>query len=310
MIKTQDLGKSFGSFAAVAGVNLSVSGGELLALLGPNGAGKTTTVRVLASLLRPTTGSAWVAGWNVVEHPTQVRRQLGLLTEQPGVYLRMTAIDYLEFFGQLHGMEDSAIRARALGLMAQLDMAGAAGRRIGEYSKGMRQKLAIIRAMLHNPPVLMLDEPTAAMDPLSARLVRDTIRQSRDDRRTILICTHNLAEAEALADRIAIIRRGRIIAEGTLAELKHHLLGDPLMEVRLLQSLDGHRPDLGGVVSIEASGDRWFRYRTTDPEATNPLVLRRLTALGLNLVTLSEVQQSLEEVYLRAVDNSGEEIQP
>lgn len=310
MIKTQDLGKSFGSFAAVAGVNLSVSGGELLALLGPNGAGKTTTLRVLASLLRPTTGSAWVAGWNVVEHPTQVRRQLGLLTEQPGVYLRMTAIDYLEFFGQLHGMEDSAIRARALGLMAQLDMAGAAGRRIGEYSKGMRQKLAIIRAMLHDPPVLMLDEPTAAMDPLSARLVRDTIRQSRDDRRTILICTHNLAEAEALADRIAIIRRGRIIAEGTLAELKHHLLGDPLMEVRLLQSLDGHRPDLGGVVAIEASGDRWLRYRTTDPEATNPLVLRRLTALGLNLVTLSEVQQSLEEVYLRAVENSGEEIQP
>jgi ABC-2 type transport system ATP-binding protein len=310
VIKTQNLGKSFGSFAAVADVNLSVDGGELLALLGPNGAGKTTTLRMLASLLRPTTGSAWVAGWNVVEHPTQVRRQLGLLTEHPGVYLRMTAIDYLEFFGQLHGMEDSAIRARALGLMARLDMAGAAGRRIGEYSKGMRQKLAIIRAMLHDPPVLMLDEPTSAMDPLSARQVRDTIRQSRDNRRTILICTHNLAEAEALADRIAIIRRGRIIAEGALAELKHHLLGDPLMEVRLLQSLDGHRPDLDGVVSIEASGDQWLRYRTTDPEATNPLVLRRLTALGLTLVTLSEVQQSLEEVYLRAVDNSGEEMQP
>jgi len=309
MIETRDLGKCFDDFAAVSNVNLTVDKGELLTLLGPNGAGKTTTVRMLVSLLRPTTGAAWVAGFNVVEQPMQVRRNVGLLTEHPGVYLRMPGIDYLVFFGQLHGIDEKVIRPRAIELLARFDMTEAAGRRIGEYSKGMRQKLAIIRAMLHNPPVLMLDEPTSAMDPQSAKTVRDAIRQLRDDRRTILLCTHNLAEAEMLADRIAIIRRGRIIAEGSPADLKRHLLGDPLIEARMAQSLDGVIPELDGIVSVEASGENWFRYRTTEPKATNPLLLRRLAALGLDVVTLSEVPQSLEEVYMQVV-NSEEEARP
>jgi len=177
----------------------------------------------------------------------------------------------------------------------------AARRRIGEYSKGMQQKLAIIRAMLHDPPVLMLDEPTSAMDPQSAKTVRDAIRQLRDDQRTVLVCTHNLAEAEILADRIAIIRRGRIIADGSPADLKRELLGDPLMEVCLAQPIDGRQLDLNGIVSVQASGKDWFRYRTADPHTANPQVLQRLAALGLGVVTLNEVPQSLEEVYLRVV---------
>lgn len=308
MIKTQNLGKRFGDFAAVSDVNLTVAQGELLTLLGPNGAGKTTTVRMLTSLLRPTSGAAWVANFNVLEQPMQVRRHVGLLTEHPGVYLRMPGIDYLAFFGQLHGLEEKVIRPRAMQLLAQLDMAEAAERRIGEYSKGMRQKLAIVRAMLHNPPVLMLDEPTSAMDPQSAKTVRDAIRQLRDERRTILLCTHNLAEAELLADRIAIIRRGRIIANGSPAELKRRLLGEPLMEARLVQSLDGITPELERIVPIKASGENWFRYRAADPQTVNPTVLRRLAALGLQVITLSQAPQSLEQVYLRVV-NSEEEFQ-
>ena len=306
MIETQNLGKCFDSFAAVADVNLTVRKGELCTLLGPNGAGKTTTVRMLASLLRPTTGAAWVAGLHVVDQATEVRRHVGLLTEHPGVYPRMTGIAYLEFFGRLYGLDGATPHSRAMELLARLDMADEADRRIGEYSKGMRQKLAIIRAMLHDPPVLLLDEPTSAMDPQSAKAVRDVIRQLRDHRRTIMICTHNLAEAEALADRIAIINHGRIIAEGTPAELKHSLLGEPLMEARLAQSLDGRGPDLGGIATIESCEDRSFRYRAAAPQVTNPLVIRRLAALGLELVTLSEVHQSLEEVYLRVISSTSE----
>lgn len=306
MIETRGLGKSFDDFVAVSDVNLTVDKGELLALLGPNGAGKTTTVRILAALLRPTTGMAWVAGFQVVEEPMQVRRHIGLLTENPGVYMRMPGIEYLDFFGQLHGLESATIRARAMELLLKFDMAEAAGRRVGEYSKGMRQKLAIIRAMLHDPPVLMFDEPTSAMDPQSAKTVRDAIRQLRDKRRTIMLCTHNLAEAELLADRIAIIRRGRIIAEGSPADLKRQLLGDPLMQVCLTRSIDGLEPDLKGIVSIESSGDRWFRYRTVQPQVTNPLVLQTCSNLGLEVITLSEVPQSLEEVYLHVVNNRTE----
>ncbi len=304
MIETCGLCKCFDDFSAVSDLSLTVGSGELLTLLGPNGAGKTTTVRMLAALLRPTSGSACVAGFDVVRQSMKVRRHMGLLTEQPGLYHRMPGIDYLAFFGQLYGLDRRAIDRRARALLAQFDLADAAAHRIGEYSKGMRQKLAIIRAMLHDPPVLMLDEPTSAMDPHSAKTVRDAIRQLRDDRRTIMLCTHNLAEAEELSDRIAIIARGRILAQGTPADLKRQLLGNPLMEVRLATSMDGMEPPLDGVVTVEAWGKRWFRYRTGRPDAANPLVLRRLAGLGLEVVTLSEVPQSLEEVYLSVVNST------
>lgn len=306
MIETRNLSKSFDEFAAVTNVNLTVGQGELLTLLGPNGAGKTTTVRMLTALLRPTAGSAWVNGYDVVEKPMEIRRNTGLLTEHPGVYMRMPGIDYLGFFGQLYNLDLATIQTRAVDLMNRFDMGEAINRRIGEYSKGMRQKLAIIRAMLHNPPVLILDEPTSAMDPQSAKIVRDAIRQLRDEHRTILLCTHNLAEAELLADRIAIIRRGQIIAEGPPADLKLQLLGEPLMEVRLLAPLDGRHLDLDGIVTIEEQGQDWFRYRTAEPKLTNPFILRRLSALGIELVTLSQIPQSLEEVYLRVVNNPSE----
>jgi ABC-2 type transport system ATP-binding protein len=302
MIRTRDLSKRFEEFAAVTEVTLSVGKGELLALLGPNGAGKTTTIRMLVGLLRPTSGDAWVAGYDVAAQPSEVRRHVGLLTEHPGLYLRAVGIDYLQFFGQLYGLEPGTVREQARQWFAHFEMADAAERRIGEYSKGMRQKLAIIRSMLHDPPVLMLDEPTSAMDPASAKTVRDAIRHLRDDDRSILLCTHNLPEAEQLADRIAIIRRGRIIAQGTPAELKRQLLGEPLMEVRLTQLLDGLLPELAGMLAIESQGDTWFRFRTSNPEVTNPQVLRRLAGLGADVVTLSEVPQSLEEVYLRVVN--------
>jgi ABC-2 type transport system ATP-binding protein len=306
MIETRDLCKRFEDFAAVTDVTLTVGQGELLALLGPNGAGKTTTIRMLVGLLRPTSGDAWVAGYRVAEQPAEVRRRVGLLTEHPGLYLRAPGMDYLEFFGRLYGLDGRTVRQGARRWFDHFGMAEAADRRIGEYSKGMRQKLAIIRSMLHDPPILMLDEPTSAMDPASAKTVRDAIRQLRDRNRTILLCTHNLPEAEQLADRIAIIRRGRIIAQGTQAELKRQLLGEPLMEVQLTQSLDGLLPALTGMLTVETCGENWFRFRTPTPATTNPQLLSRLAGLGAGVITLSEVPQSLEEVYLRVVGAGSE----
>jgi len=292
-------------FTAVDHLNLEVQAGKILTLLGPNGAGKTTTVRMLASILKPSEGWARVAGFDTVREARQVRHAVGLLTELPGLYPRMRADEYLAFFGQLQGMSDKRIRARIGSLMERFGLLPARRQRIAEFSKGMRQKLALIRAMIHDPPLLLLDEPTSAMDPQSAKLVRDAILDLGREQRTILVCTHNLSEAEALADQIAIIRRGRIVALDTPASLKARLLGAPLLEVRLAHSLDGYVEELTDLIRIESRGADWFRYRTSSPEATNPALLNRLATRNARVLTLSEVPRSLEEVYLSIVE--GEE---
>lgn len=301
-------GESLTWFTAVDRLTLNVPVGEILALLGPNGAGKTTTVRMLASILKPSEGRARVAGLDTVRQARQVRRAIGLLTEFPGLYLRMRAADYLAFFGQLQGLSNDQIRHRTGALMERFGLLDARHQRLAEYSKGMRQKLALIRAMFHDPPLLLLDEPTSAMDPQSAKQVRDAILDLRNDRRTVLVCTHNLTEAELLADRIAIIRRGRIVALDPSTELKSRLLGPPLLEVRLAHELDGlfGPSDLSDLVQIDSWGDTWFRYYTDTPEATNPEVLARLARLQAQVVTLSEVPRSLEDVYLQSVERGGE----
>jgi ABC-2 type transport system ATP-binding protein len=302
LIRTERLTKKFGEFIAVNEVTLAVDAGEILALLGPNGAGKTTTVRLLGSILRPTSGTATIAGHDVVCDATEVRSSVGLLTEFPGLYHRMKARDYLHFFGELQHMPRTQRDERIEELMKRFDMWGARDQRLGEYSKGMRQKIALIRALIHDPKVLFLDEPTSAMDPQSAKTVRDAIAELRSSRRAIVLCTHNLMEAEGLADRIAIIKDGRIIALGTPRELKRDLLGDPLLELRLGQPLDGLLPAIEALVAVEEKGETWVRYRTGAPGDINPVLVHRLIEHGANIITLSEVPRSLEEVYLRIVE--------
>jgi ABC-2 type transport system ATP-binding protein len=301
MIETRDLSKRFEDFWAVDGVNLHVNAGEVLALLGPNGAGKTTTVRMLTSILRPTRGEARVAGYDVVHQGAQVRASVGVLTEQHGLYGRMPADEYLDFFGQLYGLELTDRRKRIGHLLEQFGLEADQHRHIGEYSKGMRQKLALARALLHEPPVLLLDEPTSAMDPESARLVRDAIRELRSASRAFIICTHNLVEAEELADQIAIIRRGKIIAKGSPKTLKASLLGPAEYEIRLGANLNGQKYSLPVGASLVAQGPDWLRYRTDQPGITNPVILRSLLEQGLPVMGLQEVPRSLEQVYLQAV---------
>ena len=307
MIEAFDLTKQFNGFTAVDELNLTVESGQLLALLGPNGAGKTTTVRMFSAILKPTRGIARVNGLDVVDQAEQVRYAIGMLTEQPGLYSRSNGLEYLLFFGRIYGMTDEQIKKRGLELFDRFGMPkGTAQRRLGEYSKGMRQKVGIIRAMLHNPSVLLLDEPTSAMDPHSAKLVRDTILELRDDRRAIIVCTHNLAEAELLADRIAIIYDGRIVAEDDPATLKRELLARRRFEIQLDRAVDGALIDLESMVQVDALSENLIRYTTDDPLKINPQLVRYLDGQGFGTVALVEKSATLEDVYLTIVKDQKE----
>ncbi|HTP01765.1 MAG TPA: ABC transporter ATP-binding protein [Anaerolineales bacterium] len=301
MIETNDLSKQFGDFRAVDAVTLTVQPGQILALLGQNGAGKTTTVRMLTALLMPTRGSARVAGYDIASQGQQVRASVGVLTEQHGLYLRMTGLEYLDFFGRIYRLDATARRSRNVYLLEYFGLAQAGGRSIGEYSKGMRQKLALARALMHEPPVLLLDEPTSAMDPESARLVRDEIWRLRSSKRTIIICTHNLAEAEALADIIAIIYKGRVLLSGSLAELKRAVLGQPEYEARLSGDWTPVGMELPAGVSMSQSSDSTLRFRVDDPADSNPRLLHQMTSRRAPVVSFQEVPRSLEQVYLRVM---------
>ncbi|NMC52198.1 MAG: ABC transporter ATP-binding protein [Chloroflexi bacterium] len=301
MIFAENLTKQFDQFVAVDGVNLDVPQGNVLVLLGPNGAGKTTTVRMLTSILRPTRGVAQVAGYDVVKEARQVRSVVGVLTEQHGLYGRMNADEYLDFFGQLYGLERNHSRQRSLELLEQFELAEDRKKRLSSYSKGMRQKLSLARALLHQPPVLLLDEPTSAMDPESARMVRDAISSLRSADRTIVLCTHNLAEAEELADQVAIIRKGKIIRWGELNELKQQLLGPTQFEAVLSTHVDGWQGRLPEGVSLTQREGYRLQFQIRDPQNTNPALLRGLLADQLDVISFQEVPHSLESAYIEAV---------
>ncbi len=301
MIQTEDLSKQFGDYWAVDGVSLDVYPGQVLALLGQNGAGKTTTVRMLTSVLAPTRGRARIAGFDVVQSPEKVRGSVGVLTEQHGLYLRMTGVEYLDFFGKVYRLDAAARQKRSREWMEYFGLTEVAKQPIGQYSKGMRQKLALARTLLHEPPVLLLDEPTSAMDPESAQLVRNAIASLRTEQRTIIICTHNLVEAEMLANKIAIIYRGRILTSGTVDELKRSLLGPAEYEVRVRGEWPHGTLNLPpGVTPLEAGGTG-HRFRVEDPQASNPALLKELMKRGAEVVALQELPRTLEQVYLAAM---------
>jgi ABC-2 type transport system ATP-binding protein len=301
MIQTEDLSKQFGDFWAVNGVNLDVQPGQVLALLGQNGAGKTTTIRMMTSVLLPTRGRAVIGGHDVAREPDKVRKLVGVLTEQHGLYLRMTGEEYLDFFGRIFGLDTAGRARRITELLEYFGLAPAARQRIGEYSKGMRQKLSLARTLIHEPPILMLDEPTSAMDPESARLVRASIAGLRSNQRTIILCTHNLVEAEMLADHVAIIYRGSILVNGSVDDLKKKLLGPAMYEVKMRNGWHTGALDLPPGVDLVAENETSAQFRVSDAEAANPVILKQLMARGDEVITFQEMPRTLEEVYLAAM---------
>jgi ABC-2 type transport system ATP-binding protein len=256
---------------------------------------------MLTALLQPTRGTARVAGYDVSKNGHDVRASVGVLTEHHGLYMRMTAEEYMDFFGQVYSLSPSLRKTRTQNLLEYFGLAEAAKRRIGEYSKGMRQKLALARAMIHEPGVLLLDEPTSAMDPESARLVRDEIARLKSTQRTILLCSHNLTEVELLADKISIIYRGRILIQGNLDELKREVFGLPEYVAQFAYQWDAASLEMPkGMELLEKTATR-FKVRVEAPGESNPILLKRLADASAPLVSFQEETRTLEQVYLKVM---------
>ncbi len=301
-IEVHGLGKQFGGRTAVEGLSFSVQSGEVYGLLGPNGAGKTTTVRILAGLLRPTTGSARVCDHGL-DDGEALRRSVGLLTEQPGLYDRLTGRENLRFFIRLNELDEGPAWQRAEGYLRRFGLLGREDEPCGSYSKGMRQKLAIVRALVHEPEVLFLDEPTSGLDPEAARTVRDAVAELAADGRTIILCSHNLAEVERLCGRVAVVRT-RLLAEGPISVLRHR---GNVLEVRVEGQGDA------AAAFLQPLGVAWTAQGalvrvTLQDEHQGPDVLAALVHAGVRVRSATPTSRSLEDVYLELVrESAGEE---
>lgn len=306
VIRAEGLGKRFGERWAVRDLTLEVGRGEVFGFLGPNGAGKTTTVRMLAGMIAPTEGRAWISGIDLAGGQDIVRSRIGLLTESPGLYERLSAAANLDFHAKLHGLSGPKRRER---VRACLDLLGLWDRRddlVSGFSKGMKQKLAIARAVLHEPVAVFLDEPTSGLDPEAARDVRAFIRDLRDTGRAIFLCTHNLDEARRLCDKVAVFR-GRVLRFGTPAELEREVLshrvgvrlaGGPEPYLGLIQAL----PMVRGVEMTD--GQLVVELDSLDQDT--PALVRALVEAGADVQRVAEIDSALERAYLAIVEESQE----
>ncbi|HEX9895422.1 MAG TPA: ABC transporter ATP-binding protein [Gemmatimonadales bacterium] len=301
MISADRLSRSFEGRPAVESLSFELPAGSLLALLGPNGAGKTTTIRMLLGLIRPTAGSARVAGISL-SGDEQARRQLraacGFLTEAPGFYERRSALENLRFFGRLYAAGPE-LEGRIERYLRELDLWEHRTKPVGAFSKGMKQRLAIIRALFHEPQVLFLDEPTAGLDPEAALEVRELIAQLKTQGRTILVCTHNLAEAERLADWVGIINRRLLVFE-RLSTLQQSLGAAISVRIRLAQSAllwDETVRRLEGPSDLKIA-DHHIEFRTDQADVVVPRVVTALAQAGAAVVEVVPQRATLEAVYL------------
>ena len=303
-IETYGLTKRFGERIAVDNLTISIPEGVVFGFLGPNGAGKTTTVRMLSALIAPTAGTATVAGHKLGEDDKQIREHVGILTETPGLYGKMSAMQNLVFFARLYDVEEPRAVSQAEKYLKMLDLDDRANDKVAGFSKGMRQKVAIARALIHEPPVVFLDEPTAGLDPEASRTVRDFIKELRHEGRTIFITTHNLPEADELCDLIAVFRT-KLLRVDTPANLRRSLFGtgtlvrlavDPTLYTGVAASL----PFVKDVQVLDGA----LAVRMDDPDDCNPLLVQALVGAGAPIRYIEPMDYSLEQVYLELIDES------
>jgi ABC-2 type transport system ATP-binding protein len=307
-IEVEGLERTFeGGIQAVAGVDLEVADGEIYAFLGPNGAGKTTTVRVLTTLLRPTGGSARVAGFDVVANAADVRRAIGVALQEAALDPLMTGRELIRLQATLHGLSRQAGRARADALLERVDLVDAADRQVGTYSGGMRRRLDLASALVHEPEVLFLDEPTTGLDPVSRRTIWEEVEQLNREGTTVFLTTQYLEEADQLADRVGIIDFGRIVAEDTPARLKAGV-GHPHLEIQLMD--DGAERAEGIVAQFGKplpSKDGAVLVEVEHGAAQIAPVVRALDEAGLKVESLDLVEPTLDDVFL---EKTGHHLEP
>jgi len=302
MIKTENLTKKFNTTLAVDNLNLVVAEGEVFGFLGPNGAGKTTTVRILTSLIAPTSGSAIVNGFQVGKQDTEIRRSVGILTESPGMYDNLSAEFNLEIYANLYEVKDPKGQVEKY-----LRMLGLWERRkdeAGTFSKGMKQKLAIARALLHEPRILFLDEPTAALDPEASHLVHDFISDLKKEGRTIFLCTHNPDEADRLCDRVGVFKTHLLVID-TPTNLRSQLFGRRVV-FHMASSNEMLASSIRSLPFVREAKviDNKLVVNLDDPEQHNPEIIRTLVNAGADIQFVGELRHSLEDVYLQLVKNA------
>ena len=306
-IEARGLTKRFGSILALDRLDLAVPRGSIFGLLGPNGAGKTTTIRILAGLARPTSGSASVAGVPVGLGQPELRRRLGYLDQDPRFYSWMKGRELLELVGRLHGLGGAELRTRVAGMLERTGLAGAAERRIGGYSGGMRQRLGIAQALVHAPELLILDEPVSSLDPEGRRDLLELVAGLRGEA-TVVFSTHVLADVERICDRVAILDRGRRVTEGPLEELLaaharpiYNLDPAPRQDAAVAALLDRLRaaPWTTDVTSTPGG----IRVTVADPDAAAGAILPLVVACGVVLESFERARPTLEDVFLQLVGN-------
>jgi ABC-2 type transport system ATP-binding protein len=303
MIHAEKLTKLFGGLTAVDGVSLDVEEGEVFGFLGPNGAGKTTTVRMLATLISKTSGRAEVAGCEIgkASDELKLRQRIGVLPENVGLYEGTSAYQNLEYFGQLHRMDAATLRNSIERLLRMMNLWDKKDEPVSTFSKGMKQKVAIARTLVHDPILLFLDEPTANLDPEAAKMVRDVILELKKENRTIFLNTHNLDEAQRICDRVGILRT-RLVTIGSVDALR-----SGFSRKRTVVRLQRTSEELASAVrsrlrgqAVELSGDRLL-VDVEDPTRENPDIAEAVLAAGGRIIELSQVSPSLEEIYLKLV---------
>lgn len=306
-IETEGLTKRFDSLTAVDHLSFEVREGEVFGLLGPNGAGKTTTIRIFACLISPSEGSARVGGYDIRRNPMKIRQIVGILTENPSLYERLTAYENMDFFAEAYGLSNvQEKRSRVRELLEFFELWERRNDKVATFSKGMKQKLAIARALVHNPSVLFLDEPTTGLDPESSKGIRDLIEGlSQHEKHTILLCTHRLEDAERLCSRVMILNRGKSVIVGTPNALRDKIAGQFTLQITLSEVNNKIVEAVRGVkqigeVNVDNSASK-LTITLEDYESTTPKVVRNIVYAGGMILSVNVLRPSLEEAYLKLI---------
>ena len=307
MIETENLTRSFGNLTAVDNLTLNIEKGEVFGFLGPNGAGKTTTIRMLACLIAPTKGTATVAGYDIQQDPLKVRQSVGILTENPSLYERLTAYENMNFFAEAYGVANAEERNRRIKELLELfNLWERRNDKVATFSKGMKQKLAIVRATVHRPPVLFLDEPTAGLDPEAAKEIRDLMAElSQHEKRTILLSTHHLEDAERLCNRVLIMNKGKCLLIGTPDELREITSTKQVVEIALAEitpKIVAAVKDSSNTKEVEIKQEETtLLVSVTDARLATPEVVRSVVEADGRILAVNIQRPSLEEAYLKLI---------
>ncbi len=300
MIKIESLTKSFGRIKALDDLNLEIKRGELLGIIGPNGAGKTTAIRMACCILKPDFGDIKIDGISIHEDPIRIKSMIGYLPEEPNLYERFKAKDLLKYFAELYGVPKNEINGRIDELLELVGMTERKDDRINTFSKGLRQRISVARALVHDPEIIIFDEPTMGLDPATANSIRDFVRNLKGNK-TMILCTHYMAEADSLCDRVAILNKGKIIDVGTPGYLKSKIHGDVILKVRTqnLDDINSYKEQIMTFASVAAvdfvDGEYLIslKYRNEMSEIVD--------LFGNNVNSINTKEPTLEDVFINTV---------